>query len=104
MASATSQGKSGGIDAATNMRGLWIALGLLSIAFHLGLVFSGLVQALVARPIHMALALPWLFVFMARTKSQLVSGVVLMAAGEIACLYTAFNADALADQYGFLCR
>lgn len=81
---------------------VWISLGLVSIAFHLSLIFSGLVPALVARPLHMALALPWLFVFMARTRSQRVSGWVLMIAGEIACLYTALNADALADQYGFL--
>ena len=91
-------------QAAAGKRGrlVWVLLGLVSIAFHLGLVFSGLVQALVARPVHMALALPWLFVFMARSRVERVSGIIVMAAGEFACLYTAFSADALSDQYGFL--
>ena len=81
---------------------VWQGLGLLSIAFHLGLIFSGLVPALVARPLHMALALPWLFVFSARGRFQAISGWLFLAAGEAACLYVAFNADALSDQYGFL--
>lgn len=81
---------------------VWVGLGLLSIVFHLGLIFSGLVPALVARPLHMALALPWLFLYPARSRRQRVSGFILMLVGEAACLYTAFNADALADQYGFM--
>ncbi|HEU0231109.1 MAG TPA: TRAP transporter fused permease subunit, partial [Burkholderiaceae bacterium] len=81
---------------------VWVFLGLVSIVFHLGLIFSGLVPALVARPLHMALALPWLFLFAARSRSQRISGVILMLAGEAACLYTAFNADMLSNQYGFL--
>ena len=80
----------------------WQALGLLSITFHLGLIFSGLVPALVARPIHMALALPWIFVFQARTTLQRLSGWVFLVAGEAGCLYIALNADFLSDQYGFL--
>ncbi|MAP19045.1 MAG: TRAP transporter permease DctM/Q [Aurantimonas sp.] len=81
---------------------VWPVLGLLSIAFHLGLIFSGLVPALVARPLHMALALPWLFVFLAKTRTQLLSGWVLLILGEIGCLYIALNAEALSDQYGFI--
>jgi len=81
---------------------VWVGLGLLSIVFHLGLVFSGLVPALVARPLHMALALPWLFIYPVRSRRQKVSGWVLMALGLAACLYTAWNAEALGDQYGFL--
>ena len=53
---------------------LWQGLGLLSIGFHLALVFSGLVPALFARPLHMALALPWLFVFACRSRLQAVTG------------------------------
>ncbi len=81
---------------------IWVGLGLVSIAFHLGLVFSGLVPALVARPLHMALALPWLFIYPARSRRQKASGWVVMSLGLAACLYTALNADALGDQYGFL--
>lgn len=83
-------------------KAVWVFLGLISMVFHLGLVFSGLVPNLVARPLHMALALPWLFIFGARSRNQRISGAILLAAGEVACLYTAFNADMLSNQYGFL--
>ncbi|TFF23328.1 TRAP transporter fused permease subunit [Jiella endophytica] len=81
---------------------VWQGLGVVSVAFHLALVFSGLVPALVARPLHMALALPWLFVFAARSRLDALSGWLFLAIGEIGCLYVALNADALSDQYGFL--
>src|SRR3546814_12425254 len=61
---------------------LWVFLGLVSIVFHLGLIFSGLVPALVARPLHMALALPWLFIFGARSRRPRISGALLMLSGE----------------------
>ena len=75
---------------------VWVGLGLLSIVFHLGLVFSGLVPALVARPLHMALALPWLFIYPARTRRPDGWGWVLMWLGMAACLDTALTAAALA--------
>ncbi|WAP70139.1 TRAP transporter permease [Jiella pelagia] len=81
---------------------LWQGLGLLSIGFHLALIFSGLVPALFARPLHMALALPWLFVFACRSRLQAVTGWVFLLVGEFCCLYVALNADALSDQYGYL--
>ncbi|GAB5470012.1 MAG: TRAP transporter permease [Rhodospirillales bacterium] len=84
------------------LRLLWIALGGLSIAFHLWLVFSGLVPNLVSRPLHMALALPWALVFIAKTKAGRISGTALTAIGLACCLYIAINHDALGDQYGFL--
>jgi len=42
-------------------RPLWIALGGLTCVFHIGLIFYGLVPNLIARPLHMALVLPWVF-------------------------------------------
>lgn len=81
---------------------IWSALGAVSIAFHLWLIFSGLVPNLVSRPLHMALALPWAMLFVARSRAELISGAALGAAGLAACLWLAFNADALSDQYGFL--
>jgi TRAP transporter 4TM/12TM fusion protein len=81
---------------------LWVFLGFVSIAFHIGLIFSGLVPALVARPLHMALALPWLFIFAARSRQQRISGSIVLVVGEAACLYTALNADMLSNQYGYL--
>lgn len=86
----------------SNARPLWVALGALSIAFHMGLIFSGLVPNLVSRPLHMALALPWVFVFAARTRATRLGGGVACAAGIAACLYIVFNHGALGDQYGRL--
>lgn len=80
----------------------WVALGAVSVAFHLGLIFYGLAPALVSRPIHMALALPWILVFMAKTPWQRWSGWALSILGVMACAYIALHGDALAGQYGFI--
>ncbi len=81
---------------------MWPLLGAISIAFHLGLIFSGLVPNLIARPLHMALALPWIFIFFAKTPNARHSGLVLSCIGFISCAYLAWNADAIGDQYGYL--
>ena len=81
---------------------LWIALGALSVVFHLGLIFHGLTPALISRPLHMALVLPWVLVFSARTPWQRISGLALTALGIAACGYIALNEDALSGQYGFI--
>lgn len=86
----------------TKVRLFWGLLGFISIAFHLGLIFSGLVPNLISRPLHMALALPWALVFIARTPLQRVSGIILTLAGGAATVWVAFNQSALSDQYGFL--
>ena len=88
-------------DGAFAARG-WVALGSLSVAFHLGLIFYGLTPALVSRPLHMALLLPWVLIFMAKTPWQRASGWVLTALGIAACVYIALNEAALANQYGFI--
>jgi len=82
-----------------------VLLAILLVAFHLGLIFSGLVPNLFSRPIHMALALPWILILgSGATDSPLarVSGWILAVAGIGACLYIALNESALADQYGSL--
>ena len=87
-------------------RRLWIALGALSIGFHVALVFSGLVPNLVSRPLHLALALPW--VLLGGTGAagggwfHRLSGLVLAVLGVAACLWVAWRHDALGDQYGYL--
>ncbi|WP_417824726.1 TRAP transporter permease [Thalassospira lucentensis] len=83
-------------------RPIWIILGAISIAFHLWLIFSGLVPNLVSRPIHMALALPWALIFVAKTRAQNISGAILTVIGLIGCGWIVFNHASLADQYGFL--
>jgi len=84
------------------VRLFWSALGAVSIAFHLWLIFSGLIPNLVSRPLHMALALPWALVFIAEGRWARLSGIVLCAIGLFATLWIALNASALSDQYGFL--
>ena len=81
---------------------IWVLLGSVSIAFHLWLIFSGLVPSLIARPIHMALALPWIFIFTAKSSRQFLSGITLTAVGCAACAFIAFNEELLSDQYGFI--
>lgn len=80
----------------------WALLGGLSLAFHLGLIFYGLVPNLVSRPLHMALALPWVFVFAAKGRAERLSGWLLASVGVAACLWVALNETALGDQYGIL--
>ncbi|MEM9676420.1 MAG: TRAP transporter fused permease subunit [Pseudomonadota bacterium] len=75
---------------------------VLLVTFHLALIFSGLVPNLVSRPLHLALALPWIFLFAPGGLWTRVSGVVLCAAGVAACVWIAVQHDALGDQYGSL--
>ncbi|SIO53390.1 TRAP transporter, 4TM/12TM fusion protein [Rhodovulum sp. ES.010] len=90
------------ISATSPARWLWLALAVLLIAFHLGLIFSGLVPNLVARPLHMALILPWIFVFAARSALGRATGLLWSALGIGAAGWIALNQERLADQYGFL--
>ncbi len=83
-------------------RAFWAGLGAATILFHLWLIFSGLVPNLVSRPLHMALALPWVLVFTARGTWGKVSGAVLTVLGLAASLWIAINHERLSDQYGFL--
>lgn len=85
------------------MRILKLGLAVLLVGFHLGLIFSGLVPNLVARPLHLALALPWIFLFASELSAwRFRSGIVVTVLGAAACAWIAFSHDALADQYGFL--
>ncbi|WP_394700947.1 TRAP transporter permease [uncultured Cohaesibacter sp.] len=80
-------------------------LALVLVVFHLGLIFSGLTPNLVSRPVHLALALPWILVIGPRAMGSLafrLSGWLLAVAGILSCLYIAFNQSDLIDQYGFL--
>ena len=89
-------------DAPIRWKPVWLLLAALVVAYHIGLIFWGLVPNLVSRPLHMALVLPWIFVFAARNRTQLTSGTGFAAAGIAASVWIAWNHDALGDQYGFL--
>lgn len=84
------------------LRRVWIALGALTVVFHLGLIFSGLVPNLVARPLHMALILPWVFLYAAASPGARLSGAILTALGIAGCVWIALNHQMLRNQYGFL--
>lgn len=83
-------------------RHCWIALGLLTCVFHIGLIFYGLVPNLVARPLHMALILPWVFVFGVSSRFAALSGTLIAGIGIAGCLWIALNHQMLRNQYGFL--
>lgn len=81
---------------------VWITLGALTAVFHIGLIFYGLVPNLVARPLHMALILPWVFLYSAKTQIGWWSGLMITAIGLFGCLWIALNHQMLRNQYGFL--
>lgn len=80
----------------------WLLFALVLVLFHIGLIFSGLVPNLVSRPLHLALILPWVFLFGKTGRWAVLSGALLCAIGMGAAIWVAWNADILADQYGFL--
>lgn len=80
----------------------WLIFALVLVTFHISLIFSGLVPNLVSRPLHLALILPWVFLFGKTGRWTLVSGAILSVIGMSAAIWVAWNSDILADQYGFL--
>ncbi|WP_104202198.1 TRAP transporter permease [Billgrantia saliphila] len=90
----------GGVS--VRLQPLWVGLGAITVAFHLGLIFYGLAPALVSRPIHMALALPWILIHAARSRYEQWSGWGLTLLGLAACAYIVLNEEALSNQYGFI--
>lgn len=89
-------------DLPIRLKPLWVAFAAVVVAYHIGLIFWGLVPNLVSRPLHMALVLPWIFIFAARGRWELASGAVFAAVGCAAAIWIAWNHDMLGDQYGFL--
>ena len=81
---------------------IWIIFGLTSIIFHIFLIFSGLVPNLVSRPLHMALIIPWVFLYKNKNFSKNIISYVFVVLGVFCCLWISFNHELLSDQYGFL--
>ncbi|WP_218940286.1 TRAP transporter permease [Denitrobaculum tricleocarpae] len=84
------------------MRSIALVAAFGLVAFHLALIFSGLVPNLVSRPLHLALALPWILLAGAQSPVMRVSGIALTLCGIAASLWVAWSHDVLSDQYGFL--
>ena len=83
-------------------RSIWIGLGALSVVFHLWLIFSGLVPNLVSRPLHMALVIPWVFLFKPSVGLWRIFDWGFTIAGIAACFWIIANHNLLLDQYGYL--
>ncbi len=61
-----------------------------------------MIPNLVSRPIHLALALPWALIFISKTKSTKITGILLTLIGLFICFWIVFNESSLGDQYGTL--
>ena len=81
---------------------IWPVMGVVTISFHLWLIFAGLVPNLVSRPIHMALALPWIFLWRPGGQRPDLLSWSLCAIGVVGCAWVALGHHELSDQYGSL--
>jgi TRAP transporter 4TM/12TM fusion protein len=82
-----------------------IFFAVLSVGFHLYNAFAGLIPNLVTRPLHLALALPFIFLIGQREDASPLlrwSGYLFAALGAAASAYIIFNRRALTQQYGAL--
>ena len=78
----------------------WAAIGVI---YHLYLIYSGLIPNLVSRPLHLVLALPWIFIIgTGATFKQRLFNYLLCGIGLLSCAYIILQHDALSDQYGAL--
>ena len=80
----------------------WLATGLISVTFHVYLIFSGLTPSLISRPSHLLVALPWIFLVTRASFLLSVRDVVWFCVASIACFYLVMHESELSDQYGFL--
>jgi len=82
-----------------------VGLSFITVGFHIYLIFTGLVSNLVSRPIHLALVLPWIFLF---SKNKNISkfskyfGYILLVLALFSSYYIVENHFDLEDQYGSL--
>ncbi len=79
------------------------SLAITSVVFHIYLIFTGLLPNLITRPIHLALTLPWIFIFGNKdTGLRKWIGYGLCCIGLFGCFYITFNRNQLGEQYGSL--
>ena len=87
-------------------KNLFVAfLAFITVGFHIYLVFTGLVSNLVSRPLHLALVLPWIFLFSNNqniSKATKYFGYLLLVFGLFSSFYIVINHFDLEDQYGSL--
>lgn len=88
----------------TTKRYALVGFAALCVCYHIYLIFSGLLPNLLSRPLHLGLALPWVYLVGTSSASRFkkYSGYLLCALGMAGCAYVALNRDMLSDQYGFI--
>lgn len=80
-------------------------LAIITVFFHLYLIFSGLIPNLVSRPLHLALVLPWVFIFLPNHEVSTFTkyfGYLLLLCALFSCYFIITNHVNLEDQYGSL--
>lgn len=78
-------------------------LAAVCVYYHLHLIFIGLIPNLISRPIHLALALPWVFIIGAKGGVfKRTGGYLICIFGISGCIYVALNRDSLVEQYGYI--
>jgi len=80
-----------------------VILAFITVGFHIYLIFTGLIPNLVTRPLHLALVLPWVFLFTKNeSKTTQVFGYILLVLSLFSSFYIILNHAELEDQYGSL--
>ncbi len=82
-----------------------VLLAFITVGFHIYLIFTGLLPNLVTRPMHLALVLPWVFLFgndKDVSKGVKYFGYILLVLALLSSFYILFNHSNLEDQYGSL--
>jgi len=78
-------------------------LAFATVGFHIYLIFTGLIPNLISRPLHLALVLPWVFLFSKNTSNiTRYFGYALLVSSLFASFYIIINHIELEDQYGSL--
>jgi len=78
---------------------------LITVSFHIYLIFTGLMPNLVSRPIHLALVLPWVFLLSDNSKVTNFTkyfGYALLVGALLSTYFIISNHIDLEDQYGSL--
>lgn len=81
------------------------ALALITVGFHIYLIFTGLMPNLISRPLHLALVLPWIFLLSYdKTVSNFTRyvGYILLICALFSTYFIITNHVDLEDQYGSL--
>lgn len=78
---------------------------LITVGFHIYLIFTGLMPNLVSRPMHLALVLPWVFLLGDNSRVSIFTryfGYILLFFALLSTYYIVTNHVNLEDQYGSL--